>query len=216
MHEFESTINQWIAHYGYHAVPFALLTDPAGIPWAWIFLMLLAEEAGKSIAVMLFYGFFVLMAADHALYWVGAWGGPKLVDRLCAKRPKWAENFTASQENIRKHGALAVIFGRYLPLVGRWMGLGAGLAGMNYARFSLFDAIGCALSAFGFGLMAHLVGRKTITHPYFYPVLVGVMVGATLFTLLGIGISWWKSRQANSTEEKIISEQEESHSEALR
>ncbi len=37
---------QWTEDYGYHAVVPALLIDPAGVPWAWIFLMLLAAEAG--------------------------------------------------------------------------------------------------------------------------------------------------------------------------
>ncbi|RYG75089.1 DedA family protein [bacterium] len=198
MPELERSLSHWMAQYGYHAVPFAILSDPAGIPWAWIFLMLLAEEAGKNIWIMLFYGFSVLMAADHILYWVGIYGGQKLVNRVCAKRPNWAENFAASRENIRKHGPAAVIFGRYLPLVGRWMGLGAGLAGMNYARFSLYDAIGAAISAFGFGLLAHFVGRKTIEHPYFYPILVAVVAGATLFTIMGLGISWMKARRAKA------------------
>ena len=199
--ELERWLQQMVAQYGYHAVPFALLTDPAGIPWAWIFLMLLAEEARKNVTLMLFYGFFVLMAADHILYWIGALGGQKLLKKICAGRPKWAENFLASRESIKKHGALAVIFGRYLPLVGRWMGLGAGLSGMNYVKFSLYDAIGAALSAFGFGLVAHFVGRKTIEHPYFYQFVVGGMVLATVASVAGIGISWWKARRDNAKNE---------------
>ncbi|HEX8465938.1 MAG TPA: VTT domain-containing protein, partial [Abditibacterium sp.] len=181
----EKWLQETIAQYGYHAVPFAVLSDPAGIPWAWIFLLLLAEEAHKNVPLMLVYGFGVLMAADHILYWIGAWGGQKLVRRICQNRPKWMEMFAASRDNIHKRGALAVIFGRYLPLVGRWMGLGAGLANLNYAKFSFYDAIGAAISAFGFGLLAHFVGRKTIEHPYFYPALVAFMVIVTLLSIAG-------------------------------
>ncbi|HEX9998558.1 MAG TPA: DedA family protein [Abditibacterium sp.] len=193
--ELERWLQQMVAQYGYHAVPFALLTDPAGIPWAWIFLMLLAEEARKNVTLMLVYGFFVLMLADHILYWIGALGGQKMVRKICAGRPKWAASFLAARENIKQHGALAVIFGRYLPFVGRWMGLGAGLSGMNYVKFSMYDAVGAAISAFGFGLVAHFVGRKTIEHPYFYQFVVGGMVLATVAGIVGIGVSWWKSRQ---------------------
>lgn len=206
MPELEKSIQLLVAQYGYHAVPFALLTDPAGIPWAWIFLLLLAEEAKKNVTLMLFYGFFVLMAFDHVLYWVGALGGQKLVQKVCAKKPDWAPMFETARDNIHKHGALAVIFGRYLPLVGRWMGVGAGLSAMNYAKFSLYDAIGAAISAFGFGLVAHFVGRKTIEHPNFYPIVIGAMVCVTIVTLVGIGISWWKSRQLNEENEVSASE----------
>ncbi|MBW3637189.1 MAG: VTT domain-containing protein [Armatimonadetes bacterium] len=199
MSALESSLNQWIAQYGYHAVPFAVLSDPAGVPWAWIFLMLLAEEAGKNVPLMLFYGFGVLMAFDHLLYWIGALGGSRLVNRVCANRPKWAQNFEAARDTIHRHGALSIIFGRYLPFVGRWMGLGAGLAKLNYAKFSIYDAIGSGLSAFGFGLVAHFVGRKTIEHPQFYNVVVILMVGLTLAGVAGIAISWWRGRKTVSS-----------------
>lgn len=195
MPKFEQEIQTLVAQYGYHAVPFALLTDPAGIPWAWIFLLLLAEEGKKNVPLMLVYGFAVLMAFDHILYWLGALGGQKLVRKICAKKPDWAPMFDGARENIHKRGALAVIFGRYLPLVGRWMGLGAGLAAMNYAKFSLYDALGAAISAFGFGLVAHFVGRKTIEHPNFYPIVVGAMVLVTVFSVAGVGIAWWRKRR---------------------
>lgn len=192
---FEEVARHLVAQYGYHAVPFALLTDPAGIPWAWIFLMLLAEEAGKNVTLMLFYGFFVLMAFDHLLYWVGALGGPRLVHRVCAKKPDWARAFDTARENIRRRAFVSIVFGRYFPFVGRWIGLGAGLAAMNYAKFSLLDAISAAISAFGFGLVAHFVGRKTIEHPQFYTVIVLAMIAATVAGVAGIAVSWWKNRQ---------------------
>lgn len=197
MQELEKSIQHLVTQYGYHAVPFALLTDPAGIPWAWIFLMLLAEEAKKNIAVMLVYGFAVLMLFDHILYWLGALGGQKMVRKICVKKPDWAPIFEGARDNIHKRGAIAVIFGRYLPLVGRWMGVGAGLSAMNYAKFSLYDAIGCAISAFGFGLVAHFVGRKAIENPNFYPIVVGAMIVVTVVSAAGVAIGWWKNRQAN-------------------
>lgn len=200
MQELEKSIQHLVTHYGYHAVPIALFVDATGIPWAWIFLLLLASEAKLNVALMLVYGFAVLMAFDHILYWVGALGGPKMVRKICAKKPDWAPAFQTTRDNIHKRGALAVIFGRYLPYAGRFMGLGAGLSAMNYAKFSLYDAIGAAISAFGFGLVAHFVGRKTIENPNFYPVILGAMVCVTVVSLAGIGISWWKSRQ-NKQEE---------------
>lgn len=203
MLELEKSIQLLVAQYGYHAVPFALLTDPAGIPWAWIFLLLLAEEAGKNVALMLVYGFATLMVFDHILYWIGALGGQKLVKKICQKKPDWAPLFDGARDNIQKRGALAVIFGRYLPLVGRWMGIGAGLSAMNYAKFSLYDALGAAISAFGFGLVAHFVGRKTIEHPNFYPIVLGAMGIVTLFTIAAIAISWWKNRASQSAEREI-------------
>ncbi len=39
----------WVAQYGFHAVVPTLLADPAGVPWAWIFLILFAGAAGLNV-----------------------------------------------------------------------------------------------------------------------------------------------------------------------
>ncbi len=184
MESLEPTIQAWIRAYGYHAVPLAVLADPAGVPWAWIFLMLLAEEGRKNIWLMLLYGFAVLSAFDHALYWIGIVGDKALLKWLGRKSPDWRDKFIAARTAVAKHRALAVIFGRYLPLVGRFMGIGAGLADVPYPKFILFDAIGAALSVFGFGLAAHFAGRQLLDEPWFFKSLPFVFVGGVAVTLL--------------------------------
>lgn len=201
MPEFEKGIQALVEQYGYHAVPFAIFVDATGIPWAWIFLLLVAEEGGKNVPLMLLYGFAVLMAFDHILYWMGALGGQKLVRKICQRKPDWAPVFEATRDNVHKRGALAVILGRYLPYAGRLIGFGAGLSAMNYAKFSLYDALGAAISAFGFGLVAHFVGRKTIEHPNFYPIVVGAMAVVTVLSIAGVGIAWWKKRRDGAQRE---------------
>jgi membrane protein DedA with SNARE-associated domain len=204
MQETELLIREFLKNYGYHAVPFALLYDPAGIPWAWIFLMVLAEEAGKNIPFMLIYGFAVLMFFDHILYWIGLLGGRRFVRYVGKKRPDWKPTLKATRKNVRDRGALAVIFGRYLPFIGRWMGVGAGMSGMNYLRFSIYDAIGAALSAFGFGLVAHFVGRQFINWPYFTEILAGLFVGGLLLGIGGAAMGWYRKRKKGSSNKKPL------------
>jgi membrane protein DedA with SNARE-associated domain len=204
MQETELLIREFLKNYGYHAVPFALLYDPAGIPWAWIFLMLLAEEAGKNIPLMLIYGFGVLMLFDHILYWGGLLGGRRFVRYVGKKRPAWKPTLKATRKSVRTKGALAVIFGRYLPFIGRWMGVGAGMAGMNYLRFSIYDAIGAALSAFGFGLAAHFIGRKIVNLPYFEAGIAGLFVAGLLFGVIGAAWGWYRKRKADAPNKKPL------------
>jgi membrane protein DedA with SNARE-associated domain len=183
----------WTSHYGYHAVIPALLVDPAGVPWAWIFLMLLAGEAGKSLPLMFAYGFVVLYVSDHILYWLGAVGGRRLVQRLEPRWPKMAEAIHGAEAVVRERDFFAVTFGRYLPFVGRWAPLGAGMADVPFVRFAFLDAIGVAITVFGFGLMANWVGRKTINSPYFHQMVVCAFVGGTIVT---IGYIMWQSWRA--------------------
>src|ERR1051325_2986598 len=126
----------WVGQYGYHAVVPTLLIDPAGVPWAWIFLILFAGAAKLQVPAMLLYGFAVLSAFDHALYWLGLKGGRPLVEKIGRRFPKIADALHKAEDAMRGRGIWAITLGRYLPIVGRWVGAGAGLANVPLARFA--------------------------------------------------------------------------------
>ncbi|MDF2439661.1 MAG: hypothetical protein JWN98_645 [Abditibacteriota bacterium] len=188
----------WTSQYGYHAVIPALLFDPAGVPWAWVFLMLLAHEAGKNLWLMFAYGFVILYLVDHVLYALGVCGGRPLVRRLGRRFPGLEENFHAAEKAVQNREAIAVTFGRFLPFVGRWVGIGAGLANVPYLRFALYDALGVGITVFGFGGVASWVGRKTIDSPHFHTLVSGAIIIGCVATVGGIGWSIIKARQAKT------------------
>jgi membrane protein DedA with SNARE-associated domain len=157
----------WTHQYGYNAVIPSLLLDPAGVPWAWIALLLIAEKARLNIPLILIYGFVVLLANDIILYALGYWGGRPLMHWLGTRFPKFAGVLQRAEKASTGRGILAVTFGRFLPLVGRWVGAGAGLANISFARFVIFDIFGVAITVFGFGLLAHFAGRLLITQSWF-------------------------------------------------
>ncbi len=194
MHSLEPQILDWLNSYGYGAALPAVLSDPAGIPWAWVFLMLLAQKAGKNVTVMLFLGFGTLWTCDLLLYLIGARWGTKLIALLAEKRPSWKEVLDKAGAQMQKRGAFAVIIGRYLPLVGRWVGLGAGMAHVPPGRFALYSAIGAALSAFGFGIPAHLLGRQIVDNPLLMPLALGCCVVGMFGGLLVMAIHAWRSK----------------------
>ena len=195
------TILSYTQQYGYHAVIPTLVLDPAGMPWAWVFLMLIAEEAHLNVAVMLAYGFAVLTAVDHASYALGYFGGRPLVAKLTKRWPKIADSVTASENVMRGKGIWMVTFGRYLPVVGRWVGTGAALANVPYLRFAIFDAIGVGITVIGFGAAAHFIGREIIDFPWFPQAVMGAYVASTLVTALITGYGVWraKCRKTEST-----------------
>jgi membrane protein DedA with SNARE-associated domain len=189
---------QWTHDYGYHAVIPALLVDPAGVPWAWIFLMLLAGEADKSIPLMVAYGCAVMTAADHLFYWIGVKGGRPLVERFGQRWPKIAHSVRDAETAVEGKGIWMITIGRFLPLVGRYVGIGAGLANVPFGRFAVFDALGVAITVVGFGLAAHLVGARTINSPAFPYLIGGAFIGGTLFTTGFLFWQGWKAHRARA------------------
>jgi membrane-associated protein len=169
------------------------MLDPGGVPWPWIFLMLLAGEAGRSIFLMIALGFTVLTVFDHMLYFLGMFGRPWL-RKLESRWPKCADIFDKSEEAVRKHGIWAITLGRFLPFLGRWVGLGSGLANVPWARFALLNGAGVLLTVAGFGLAAHIVGRKTIDSPWFHEALGIAFIGGTAITTIGVFWGVWRAR----------------------
>jgi len=177
-----------IEAYGYHAVGPALLADPAGVPWMWICLMILASEVNKSLLVMLLYGFAVVTAFDHILYWFGIIGGRPLIERLGRRWPAISRAMQQAEAAVRGQGIWMITLGRYLPIVGRWVGMGAGLAGVPFLRFALFDAIGTALTVVGFGVVSFYVGLKIMDSPAFPYIIGGSVILGIVFSI--VFVAW--------------------------
>ena len=171
MNEFIQPIWQevlgWTHQYGYHAVIPSLLLDPAGVPWGWIALLLISEKAQLNIPLILIYGFVVLLANDVILYSLGYWGGRPLMTLLGRRFPRFVGVLQSAERVSAGRGVLAVTFGRFLPFVGRWVGVGAGLANISFVRFLIYDILGVIITVFGFGLLAHFAGKILITQSWF-------------------------------------------------
>jgi membrane protein DedA with SNARE-associated domain len=174
----------WTHQYGYNAVIPSLLLDPAGVPWAWIALLLIAEKARLNIPLILIYGFVVLLANDIILYALGYWGGRPLMNWMGKRFPRFAGILQRAERASAGRAILAITFGRFLPFVGRWVGAGAGLANISFTRFVIFDILGVAITVFGFGLLAHFAGRLLITQSWFPAAVICTFVAGVIGSIV--------------------------------
>jgi membrane protein DedA with SNARE-associated domain len=188
----------WTNRYGYGAVVPALLLDPGGVPWPWVVLMLLAGKAGLNVPLLMMWGFVLLSAVDHALYWVAAIGRRPLMNKVKRRFPGFAECLEKAETEVRRRGILAITLGRFLPIVGRWVGVGAGLADVPWVTFAVLNAAGVGLTVVGFGLAAHLIGRKTIDSPWFQEMVGGAFIVGTVCTLAFIAWNLYRARCAKA------------------
>jgi hypothetical protein len=133
----------WVQAYGYHAVAPALLVDPAGVPWAWVFLMLLAAKRARACRICSSTASSCCAPRPRAVL-----AGPRRAvhhfARLSNASPSSKVAFAGAEKSVRENAPAAIVLGRYLPFVGRWVGVGAGLARVPYARFALWETGGAA------------------------------------------------------------------------
>lgn len=192
-------VQGWIAQFGYFSAVPALFLDATGVPWPWVVLCLLAGSAGLNVTVLIAVGFVLLSAWDHAFYWLGALGKRHALPKLEAKFPPIGDAAHAASQAVQTRGVTTLLFGRFLPVIGRVIGLGAGLSGMNYLRFIILDALGCALVSVGFGAAASLLGRQFVDDPRFalaLNVVIGGFVAFLLFSGARYGLQKMHARDA--------------------
>ncbi|ALC06590.1 hypothetical protein CDES_11085 [Corynebacterium deserti GIMN1.010] len=88
---------------------------------------------------------------DQVGYWIGHKFHPRLVNRPDGRIFK-QEYLKQTEEFFKKHGAVTIILCRFVPIVRTYAPLVAGMAGMRYRTFFIYNVIGGIL--WGSGVVA--------------------------------------------------------------
>lgn len=92
-------------------------------------------------------------------YWFGKYYGRRLFHRPDSRFFK-KENLLKAQAFYDKHGAKTIVLARFIPIVRTFAPIVAGIASMNYAKFTLFNIVGGVLWAGGLTLGGYWLGTK--------------------------------------------------------
>ncbi|CAM3315101.1 VTT domain-containing protein [Nocardioides dubius] len=123
-------------------------------------------------------------------YEIGRFLGPKIYERR--GRFLKPEYFTKTEEFFDKHGAKALILGRFVPIVRTFITLVAGVGKMNRRHFFVWSAVGAVLWATGLTLLGYFLGGiEFLQHNIEAAILVIVFV-----SVLPMVLEWWRHRKA--------------------
>jgi membrane-associated protein len=148
------TLLELVPTYGPLAVFAATLLGCFGFPIPGSLVLLAAGSFAASgdmaLATVLFGGLAGAIIGDQAGYWLGAYGGEAIVQRL-SRRPRSAAALGAARAFTLRWGRLGVFLSRWLvaPL-GPPINLVTGMLGMSWLAFSLVGALGEVVWVFGF------------------------------------------------------------------
>jgi membrane protein DedA with SNARE-associated domain len=145
LHALEPTLNQ----YGYLAVAGLLLLEDFGVPVPGETVLILgAVYAGTgrlNIALVALLGFCGAVLGDNIGFAIGHFGGRRLVlryGRYVFITPERLDRATAFFE---RHGGKVIVIARFIEGLRQANGIVAGITGMPWRRFLVFNAIGAAL-----------------------------------------------------------------------
>ncbi len=103
----------------------------------------ISSRGGLNIAILLPLLFFAAILGNTVNYHVGKFIGPKAFDHESRifKR-KYLER---TKEFYAKYGGKTIIFAQFVPIVRTFAPFLAGVSGMSYLRFALYNVTGAAL-----------------------------------------------------------------------
>lgn len=158
------------------------------------------------VALAGFYGALGCLLGSWVAYWVGLIGGRPLLQRygkyllITPHELAWADRW------FSKYGDATVFFSRLLPVIRTFISVPAGIARMNFWKFSFYTFVGSFPWCFGLAYGGYLLGEqwerlRSVMRPFDIPIVV--VVG--LLVILYIWRRVRALRQASSTSSETAS-----------
>jgi membrane protein DedA with SNARE-associated domain len=180
---------QNLAHqYGYGVIFFGIMLENAGIPLPGETITLVGGFLAGSGELQ--YGLVLVSAVSGAIigdscgYWVGKWGGLKVLESVGGFFRIPSEEIVKARDKFSDNADRAVFFGRFVALLRIFAGPLAGMTGMPYGRFLFFNAMGAIAWGLIMTTLAYFAGS-------FIPLdrLVQWVLRFGIFALIGV-VAW--------------------------
>jgi membrane-associated protein len=181
---------QFIGYPGLAAVIFAESGIPFGffLPGASMIFTagLLASRGLFNIWVLLPLVVFAAILGDNVGYWIGAKFGIKLFAREDS-RFFHRRHLARAEHFYERHGARTIFLARFVPIVRTFAPIVAGIAGMRYRTFFLYNLLGAIVWAGGSAFLGATVGHLRFVSEHFGLIILGIIVVTTLPVLAHLG-----------------------------
>jgi membrane-associated protein len=130
------------------------------------------------------------IAGDALNYWVGRVTGPRIFvrDESFFFKRKHVER---AHEFYVKHGAKTIFLARFMPIIRTFAPLVAGVAGMDYRTFAIYNVVGGTAWIWSMLFTGYFLGRYVPGIDRYIELVIIVVIFLSI--LPGI-IGWWKER----------------------
>lgn len=181
------TLESPLNHYGYLAVAGFVFLEDFGVPVPGETILILgAVYAGTgrlSIFLVGLLGFAAAVMGDNLGFAIGHFGGRRLVDRYGRYVLLTPERVDKATRFFDRHGGKIVVVARFIEGLRQANGIIAGISGMQWVRFVVFNAIGAALwvavwTSVGYFSGSHIdtIYNDATRYDTYFAVLAGALV----------------------------------------
>ncbi|GAP02703.1 DedA family protein [Fructobacillus pseudoficulneus] len=144
------------------------------------------KEAGLNHWVFMILFFIAPMIGDTVNYWIARTGGRELLHHRPFSFMVKPKHIDEADAFFQKHGSMAVILGRYIPIVRTFVPFVAGLSEFNFRKFVEYTAI----AAFSWSFIATgagaLFGNIPFVREHFSLIIMGIVVVTLLPSIIAV------------------------------
>lgn len=150
-----------------------------------------SEYLDVHVSVMIPVLVVAAVAGSTTGYFTGLWAGNYLKNRK--------ENFFFKKKYLEmthdfyeRHGMMAFILGRFLPVIRTFVTILAGTVKINFPKFFIFNIVGATLWITSMVMAGNLLGKAFPDLPDYLEIIV---VGMVLLSAVPVALTWFRARR---------------------
>lgn len=150
-----------------------------------------SEYLDVHVSVMIPVLIIAAVAGSTTGYFTGRWAGNYLKNRK--------ENFFFKKKYLdmthdfyERHGMMAFILGRFLPIIRTFVTILAGTVNINFTKFFIFNIVGAVLWITTMVMAGNLLGKAFPNLPDYLEIIV---VGMILVSAVPVVITWIRAKR---------------------
>jgi membrane-associated protein len=133
---------------------------------------------------------------DATSYFIGARTGPKLFNKPETRffKPQYIKQ---AHDFYEKHGGKAIVLARFVPIVRTFVPVVAGVAGMRYRDFAVYNVFGAAFWVVSMTIAGYFLGQIELVEKNLEKVVILIV----LLSVIPAALEWWKARRTPASAE---------------
>jgi membrane protein DedA with SNARE-associated domain len=182
---FLNLVGGYLHHYGYGAIFLLVMLEDFGIPVPGETILIagaiFAGAGTMNVLTVAIVGFLAAVLGDNIGFGIGHFGGRALALRWGKYVFLTPERLDKAEVFFNRHGGKIIVVARFIEGLRQANGIVAGITGMRWLRFLVFNALGAALWVGTWVSVGYFAGQHigTVYHyitVYSYYVLIAVVV----------------------------------------
>lgn len=181
-----------IDYSGYSGVFFLMLVESCGIPMPSEVIMpfagFLVLDGRLDFTAVVLMGTLGNLVGSWLAYWIGAKGGRRLIEKYGRYILISQHDLNIADRLFARYGQLVVFFGRLLPVVRTYISFPAGVARMNFKKFSLYTFLGALPWSILFVWLGTVMGShwdliRQKLHDFDMAILILIIIAIALYII---------------------------------